>query len=46
LWLVGNPSNNSNGAQGDFFEGVMMAHYSSNQADEAVQASIVGAYGQ
>jgi hypothetical protein len=38
---------NSNGAIGVFFEGIMTAHYSSDAADDAVQANIVAAgYGK
>jgi hypothetical protein len=43
--ILGTGGDNSNGAQGNFFEGVMTAHYSSNAADDAVQANIVAAYG-
>ncbi|HET6148904.1 MAG TPA: arabinofuranosidase catalytic domain-containing protein [Polyangia bacterium] len=43
---LGTGGDNSNGAQGNFFEGVMTAHYSSDAADDAVQASIVSVYGQ
>jgi hypothetical protein len=43
---LGTGGDNSNGDQGNFFEGVMTAHYSSNEADDAVQANIVAAYGQ
>jgi len=43
--VLGTAGDNSNGAQGNFFEGVMTAHYSSNAADDAVQANIVAAYG-
>jgi hypothetical protein len=42
---LGIAGDNSNGAKGDFFEGVMTAHYSSNDADDAVQANIVSVYG-
>jgi hypothetical protein len=41
--ILGIAGDNSNGAQGQFFEGLMTAHYSSNAADEAVQANIVAA---
>jgi hypothetical protein len=45
--ILGTGGDNSNAAQGNFFEGVMTAHYSSDAADEAVQANIVAAgYGQ
>jgi len=38
---------NSNTAQGNFFEGLMTAHFSSDAADDAVQANIVAAgYGK
>jgi hypothetical protein len=43
---LGAAGDNSNAGQGNFFEGVMTAHYSSNPADDAVQANIVAAYGQ
>jgi len=43
---LGTGGDNSNGAQGNFFEGVMTAKYSSATADDAVQANIVAAYGQ
>jgi len=41
---LGTGGDNSNAAVGNFFEGVMTAKYSSNMADDAVQASIVAAY--
>jgi hypothetical protein len=41
---MGTGGDNSNGATGNFFEGVMTAAYSSNAADDAVQASIVAAF--
>jgi hypothetical protein len=44
--ILGIAGDNSSGAQGNFFEGVMTAHYSSDAADAAVQADIVAAYGQ
>ena len=44
--ILGTGGDNSNGAQGNFFEGVMTAHYSSNAADDAVQANIVSVYGK
>jgi hypothetical protein len=44
--ILGTGGDNSNGAQGNFFEGLMTAHYSSNAADDAVQANIVSVYGQ
>jgi hypothetical protein len=43
---LGTSGDNSNGANGNFFEGVMTAHYSSDAADDAVQANIVAVYGQ
>jgi non-reducing end alpha-L-arabinofuranosidase len=43
---LGTGGDNSNAAVGNFFEGVMTARYSSNEADAAVQANIVSAYGQ
>ncbi len=43
---LGTGGDNSNSAQGNFFEGVMTAHYSSDAADDAVQANIVSVYGQ
>jgi hypothetical protein len=42
---LGTGGDNSNGAKGDWYEGVMTAHYSSAMADDAVQASIVSVYG-
>jgi cysteine-rich repeat protein len=42
---MGTAGDNGNEGQGDFFEGVMTAHYSSNSADAAVQANIVSVYG-
>ncbi|MEO8902103.1 MAG: arabinofuranosidase catalytic domain-containing protein [Polyangiaceae bacterium] len=42
---MGTGGDNSNGAIGNFFEGVMTAAYSSSAADDAVQASIVTAFG-
>ena len=44
--ILGAAGDNSNAGQGNFFEGVMTAHYSSTAADDAVQANIVAAYGQ
>jgi cysteine-rich repeat protein len=41
---LGTSGDNSNSGQGDFFEGVMTAHYSSDAADDAVQASIASVY--
>ncbi len=43
---LGTGGDNSNSAQGNFFEGVMTATYSSDAADDAVQANIVSVYGQ
>jgi hypothetical protein len=43
---LGTGGDNSNGAIGNFFEGVMTAHYSSAAADDAVQANIVSVYGK
>lgn len=42
---LGTGGDNSNGGKGNFFEGVMTAHFSSNAADDAVQANIVSVYG-
>jgi non-reducing end alpha-L-arabinofuranosidase len=41
---LGTGGDNSNGALGNFFEGVMTAAYSSSAADDAVQANIVAAF--
>src|SRR6185436_14148784 len=38
---LGTGGDNSNGAKGDWFEGVMTAAFSSDAADDAVQANIV-----
>ena len=43
---LGTGGDNSNAAQGNWFEGVMTAHYSSDQVDADVQANIVAAYAQ
>jgi hypothetical protein len=43
---LGTGGDNSNAAQGNWFEGVMTSHYSSEQADNDVQANIVSIYGQ
>jgi non-reducing end alpha-L-arabinofuranosidase len=43
---LGTGGDNSSGAKGNFFEGIMTAHYASAAADDAVQANIVAAYGQ
>lgn len=40
--VLGTGGDNSNGAMGSFFEGVMTAGVPSDQADDAVQANIVG----
>ena len=42
---LGTGGDNSNGARGNFFEGVMTHHYSTDAADNAVQANIVSVYG-
>jgi len=44
--VLGIGGDNSAGGQGNFFEGAMTAHYSSDAADDAVQANIVSVYGQ
>jgi hypothetical protein len=41
--ILGTGGDNSNGAQGEFFEGVMTAGYPSDAADNAVQANVVAA---
>jgi hypothetical protein len=43
---LGTGGDNSNGARGNFFEGLMTHHYSTDAADNAVQANIVSVYGQ
>jgi hypothetical protein len=43
---LGTGGDNSNGARGNFFEGVMTAAYASDAADDAVQANIASFYGQ
>lgn len=43
---LGTGGDNSNAAQGNWFEGIMTSHYSSDQADNDVQANIVSVYGQ
>jgi len=43
---LGTGGDNSNGAQGNFFEGIMTATYSTDKADDDVQANIVAAYAQ
>jgi len=42
---LGTGGDNSNGANGNFFEGVMTAAYSSDAADDAVQANVTSVYG-
>ena len=42
---LGTGGDNSNAAQGNWFEGVMTHHYSSDKADDDVQANIVSIYG-
>ena len=42
---LGTGGDNSAAAKGDFFEGVMTAAFSSDAADEAVQANVVSVYG-
>ena len=44
--ILGTGGDNSNSDQGNFFEGIMTARYSSDAADDAVQANIVSVYGQ
>jgi hypothetical protein len=41
--ILGIGGDNSNGAQGNFFEGVMTSGFSSDATDSAVQANIVAA---
>lgn len=43
---LGTGGDNSAGATGNFFEGVMTSGYSTDATDDAVQANIVAAYGQ
>jgi non-reducing end alpha-L-arabinofuranosidase len=43
---LGTGGDGSSGAQGIWFEGVMTHHYSSDMADDGVQANIVSVYGQ
>jgi hypothetical protein len=43
---LGTGGDNSNGAQGNFFEGIMTAAFSSDAADDAVQANIIAVYGK
>jgi len=42
---LGTGGDNSNAAQGNWFEGVMTATFSSDMADDLVQANIVSVYG-
>jgi hypothetical protein len=42
---LGTSGDGSSSGQGDFFEGVLTAHYSSDDADDAVQANVVSVYG-
>lgn len=42
---LGTGGDNSNNAKGDWFEGVMTAKFSSDKADDDVQANIVSVYG-
>jgi len=42
--ILGTGGDNTNVAQGNFFEGIMTAHFSSDAADNAVQANIVSVY--
>jgi hypothetical protein len=43
---LGTGGDNSNGATGNWFEGIMTAAFASDQADNDVQANIVSVYGQ
>jgi non-reducing end alpha-L-arabinofuranosidase len=43
---LGTGGDNSTQGRGNFFEGIMTAHYSSPSADDAVQANIVAFYGK
>ncbi len=43
---LGTAGDNSDGDHGDFFEGIMTASYSSDEADRAVQTNIASVYGQ
>jgi len=43
--ILGTAGDNSNAGQGNFFEGIMTDHFSSEAADDAVQANVVSAYG-
>jgi hypothetical protein len=42
---LGTGGDNSSSATGNWFEGVMTTTYSSDSADDAVQANIVSVYG-
>jgi hypothetical protein len=44
--ILGTGGDNSNGAVGNFFEGIMTAHYSSDAADDAVANNIASVYGR
>ena len=44
--ILGTGGDNSNAAQGNWFEGIMTTHYSSDAADNNVQANIVSVYGK
>jgi hypothetical protein len=41
---LGTGGDNSNADQGQWFEGIMTTHFSSDEADQAVQANIVAVY--
>ena len=43
--ILGLGGDGSNGAIGTFYEGAMVANYTSDQTDQQIQASIVAAYG-
>ena len=43
---LGTGGDNSNADQGMWYEGIMTNHYSSNTADQSVQANIVTVYSQ
>ena len=42
---LGTGGDSSNAAPGNWFEGIMTTTYSSDTADQAVQANIVSVYG-
>jgi non-reducing end alpha-L-arabinofuranosidase len=44
--ILGTGGDNSNGGQGNFFEGLMTTHFSTESADTYVQANIVATYGR